>query len=67
MYPAGTEAPLRGVLIERLLEREPRKRAIAAATFPRRHAIVADRFPGHPVVPGVLLTDDHRRVALVVV
>jgi 3-hydroxyacyl-[acyl-carrier-protein] dehydratase len=48
---------MRFVLIDRLLELEPGKRALATRTFAPEEDIFLDHFPGFPVVPGVLLTE----------
>src|SRR5206468_7311420 len=48
---------MRFVLIDRLLELEPWKRAVATRTFSAEEEIFEDHFPGFPVVPGVLLTE----------
>jgi 3-hydroxyacyl-[acyl-carrier-protein] dehydratase len=48
---------LRFVLIDRLIELTPGKQAVASVRFSRSLEIVADHFPGRPIVPGVLLTE----------
>ena len=48
---------MRFVLIDRLLELEPGKRAVAQRTFPPTLDVLADHFPGHPLIPGVLITE----------
>lgn len=48
---------MRFVLIDRLLELEPGKRAVARVTFPPTLDVLADHFPGHPLIPGVLITE----------
>jgi 3-hydroxyacyl-[acyl-carrier-protein] dehydratase len=48
---------MRFVLIDRLLELEPGKRALATRTFAPEDDVFLDHFPGFPVVPGVLLTE----------
>jgi len=48
---------VRFVLIDRLLELEPGKRAVARVTFPPTLDVLADHFPGHPLIPGVLITE----------
>jgi 3-hydroxyacyl-[acyl-carrier-protein] dehydratase len=45
------------VLIDRLLDLEPGRRARARAVFPADLELFADHFPGQPIVPGVLLTE----------
>jgi 3-hydroxyacyl-[acyl-carrier-protein] dehydratase len=48
---------LRFVLIDRLLELEPGRRAVARKTFDAGEEFLKDHFPGAPLVPGVLLTE----------
>lgn len=48
---------MRFVLIDRLVELEPGKRAVAKRVFSEEEEIFQDHFPGFPVVPGVLLTE----------
>jgi 3-hydroxyacyl-[acyl-carrier-protein] dehydratase len=48
---------MRFVLIDRLLELEPGRRAVATMCFADAHDVFADHFPGMPIVPGVLLTE----------
>lgn len=45
------------ILIDRLIELEPGKRAVATKTFTPEEEFLTDHFPGFPVVPGVLLTE----------
>lgn len=48
---------VRFVLIDRLVELEPGRRAVATLRFDAAHDVFADHFPGMPIVPGVLLTE----------
>lgn len=48
---------LRFVLIDRLIELEPGKKAVASTRFASSLELFADHFPGRPIVPGVLLTE----------
>jgi 3-hydroxyacyl-[acyl-carrier-protein] dehydratase len=48
---------VRFVLIDRLVELEPGRRAVATMTFDAAADVFADHFPGMPIVPGVLLTE----------
>ncbi len=45
------------MLIDKLLELDPGKRAVASVRFSHAHDVLADHFPGMPIVPGVLLTE----------
>jgi 3-hydroxyacyl-[acyl-carrier-protein] dehydratase len=45
------------VLIDRLLELELGRRAVATKRFAASDGVFADHFPGMPIVPGVLLTE----------
>jgi 3-hydroxyacyl-[acyl-carrier-protein] dehydratase len=56
-YSSRPEAPLRFILIDRLVELEPGQRAVASTTFPASLPLFADHFPGRPIVPGVLITE----------
>ena len=48
---------MRFVLIDRLVELEPGRRAVATMQFDAASDVFADHFPGMPIVPGVLLTE----------
>ena len=48
---------MRFVLVDRFVELEPGRRAVATKTFSEDEDFFADHFPGFPVVPGVLLTE----------
>ena len=45
------------MLIDRLIELTPGKKAVASTRFASSLEIFADHFPGRPIVPGVLLTE----------
>lgn len=48
---------MRFVLIDRFVAIEPGKRAVAIKCFGRDEDVLADHFPGLPIVPGTLLTE----------
>jgi 3-hydroxyacyl-[acyl-carrier-protein] dehydratase len=48
---------MRYVLIDRLTELVPHRKATAEKTFSRDEDFFRDHFPGFPVVPGALLTE----------
>jgi 3-hydroxyacyl-[acyl-carrier-protein] dehydratase len=48
---------MRYVLIDRFLELEEGRRALAVKTFSPDEDFLADHFPGMPVIPGALLTE----------
>ena len=48
---------VRFVLVDRLVELEPGKRAVGRKTFHPDDEVFADHFPGYPIVPGVLITE----------
>lgn len=48
---------MRFVLIDRFVAIEPGKRAVALKRFGRDEDVLADHFPGLPIVPGTLLTE----------
>ncbi len=51
----GTEVKVvRWLMVDRIEECEPGKRAIAVKTFPRSDLLFLDHFPERPLVPGVL-------------
>ncbi len=45
------------MLIDRLLELEPGRRAVGSKTFDAGEEFLRDHFPGVPLVPGVLITE----------
>lgn len=48
---------MRFVLIDRIIELEPGRRAVATKVFQPHEEFFADHFPGFPVVPGALITE----------
>jgi 3-hydroxyacyl-[acyl-carrier-protein] dehydratase len=53
------------LLIDRVTELEPGKRAVAEHTFSGDEWYQAGHFPGNPIVPGVILTESMAQTATV--
>ena len=53
------------LLIDRITELEPGKRAVGEHTFTGEEWYQAGHFPGNPIVPGVILTESMAQVATV--
>jgi 3-hydroxyacyl-[acyl-carrier-protein] dehydratase len=53
------------LLIDRVTELEPGKRAVAEHTFTGGEWYQAGHFPGNPIVPGVILTESMAQTATV--
>lgn len=53
------------LFVDEVLEYEPYKRVVALRTFPATEEFFKGHFPGHPVVPGVLLTEALAQAAAV--
>jgi 3-hydroxyacyl-[acyl-carrier-protein] dehydratase len=53
------------LLIDRVTELEPGKRAVAEHTFTGREWYQGGHFPGNPIVPGVILTESMAQTATV--
>jgi 3-hydroxyacyl-[acyl-carrier-protein] dehydratase len=51
------------LLIDRVLEMEPRQRIVALKNFTINEEFFTGHFPGHPVVPGVLLIESMAQAA----
>lgn len=45
---------MRWLLVDKILEMEPGKKAVGVRCFSRSELFFMDHFPGYPVVPGVL-------------
>ncbi len=45
------------LFVDQVLEFEPYKRILAVKTFPATEEFFKGHFPGHPVLPGVILTE----------
>jgi len=53
------------LFVDKVLEFEPYKRVLAVKTFPAKEEFFKGHFPGHPVVPGVILTEALAQAAAV--
>lgn len=53
------------LLIDRITELEPGKRAVGEHTFTGEEWYQAGHFPGNPIVPGVILTESMAQTATV--
>ncbi len=53
------------LFVDEVLEFEPYKRICAVKTFPATEEFFKGHFPGHPVVPGVILTEALAQAAAV--
>lgn len=53
------------LFVDEVLEFEPYKRILAVKTFPKEEEFFKGHFPGHPVVPGVILTESLAQAAAV--
>jgi len=53
------------LFVDKVLEFEPYKRVLAVKTFPANEEFFKGHFPGHPVVPGVILTEALAQAAAV--
>jgi len=55
------------LFVDEVLEFEPYKSIIAVKTFPASEEFFKGHFPGHPVVPGVILTEALTQAAAVLI
>lgn len=55
------------LFVDEVLEFEPYKRILAVNTFPATEAFFKGHFPGHPVVPGVILTEALTQAAAILI
>lgn len=53
------------LFVDEVVEFEPYKRIVAVKTFPKDQEFFKGHFPGHPVVPGVILTEALAQAAAV--
>lgn len=53
------------LFVDRVLEFEPYSKIVAFKTFPSDEEFFKGHFPGHPVVPGVILTEAMAQAAAV--
>ena len=55
------------LFVDEVVEFEPYKKIVALKTFPKEQDFFRGHFPGHPVVPGVVLTEAMAQAAGVLV
>jgi len=55
------------LFLDEVLEFEPYKRLLAVKTFPATEEFFKGHFPGHPVLPGVILTEALAQAAAVLI
>jgi len=55
------------LFVDKVLEFEPYRRILAVKTFPAEEEFFKGHFPGHPVVPGVILTEALAQAAAVLI
>ncbi len=55
------------LFVDEVIEFEPYKKIVAVKTFPKDQDFFRGHFPGHPVVPGVVLTEAMAQAAGVLV
>lgn len=53
------------LFVDKVLEFEPYSKIVAVKTFPAEEEFFKGHFPGHPVVPGVILTESLAQAAAV--